>query len=376
MPKKPMRSAIAIALTLAVMALSMLVGGTAGSRASVAAAPRGNYQEIGISPQLAAAALNTLSNQVDGRAARQMTNVHFILNWLPNVEFAGIWLAEKYGWFNKAGIHMTFTPYSLSVHPETDVPQRGGNTFGFQSGAAIIQARATGVPDTALYTDTQRSVFGLTVLAKSKIYKITDLRGKRVGYQPHELYVPETMLAYAGLKQSEWKPVQVGFDIAQLTAGQVDAYLTFQTNEPIALALQGVKTRSFKAADYGFHFYDDVLFTYDGLIKSKPALVRTVVSLLARGFRMAHMHPDAAARLTVKYYFPASAGGTTAAKNLQQQLMEMRAFSPFSRDSRGGFSGTMTATQWQQSINTLYRYGEIKSKPAASAMFTNRFNPY
>lgn len=372
------RYVIVVAVTLAILALSAFGGGAATASRPAAAAPSIRFNDIGVSPQLAAAALNQVSKQVDGRAARQMTDVHFILNWLPNVEFAGLWLAEKYGWFRQANIHMTYTPYSLSVHPETDVPQRGGNTFGFQSGAAIAIARAQHVPIKALYTDTQRSVFGLTVLAKSNIYKITDLRGKRVGYQPHEMFVPETMLAAAGLKQSEWKPVQVGFDISQLTAGQVDAFLTFQTNEPIALALQGVKTRSFRAADYGFHFYDDVMFTYDGLISKQPALVRKVVRVVARGFRAAHRAPDKAARLTVRYYFPASAagGGTTAAKNLQQQILELRKFSSFSRDSRGGFSGLMTARYWQDSVNTLYRYGEIKTKPAVSALFTNQFNPY
>jgi ABC-type nitrate/sulfonate/bicarbonate transport system substrate-binding protein len=327
---------------------------------------------------MAAAALNRLSNSVDGRSARAMTNVHFILNWLPNVEFAGLWVAEQYGWFKKAGIHMTYTPWSASVYPETQVQERGGNTFGFQSSAALAIARSKGVPDRALYADTQKSVFGLSVLASSKIYKITDLKGKRVGYQAHEFYVPATMLSYAGLSQSDWKPVTVGFDPAQLTSGQVDAYLVFVTNEPIALRLQGVQTRTFRAADYGFHAYDDVLFTYDGLINKNPALVRKVVTQAAHGFWYAHSHPTSIAQLTVKHYFPASAAGSgvSAARNLQQQTLELQTFTPFSRDSKGGFSGTMTTATWQSLINTLYKYHEITSRPSAASMFTNRFNPY
>lgn len=377
MPLARGRHFIVAAVILAVLALSVLGTGTAAAR-HPAAAPAIKDNQARVSPELAAAALNRLSNRVDGRAARQMTEVHFILNWLPNVEFAGIWLAEQYGWFRQAGIHMTFTPYSLSVHPETDVPQRGGNTFGFQSGAEVVIARSKNVPIKALYADAQRSVFGLTVLAKSKIYKITDLRGKRVGYQPHELYVPETMLAFAGLKQSDWKPVPVGFDISLLTAGQVDAFLTFQINEPITLGMQGVQTRNFRAADYGFHSYDDVLFTYDGLVAQHPALVRKVVGLIAQGFLAAHRAPDKAARLTVQHYFPASTAGSgiTAANNLRQQILESRKFTAFSRDARGSFSGTMSAASWQALVNTLYRYGEIKSKPAVSSLFTNQFNPY
>ena len=44
--------------------------------------------------------------------AHAMTNVYFLLNWLPNVEFAGLWVAQQKGWFQKAGIKMNFTPWS------------------------------------------------------------------------------------------------------------------------------------------------------------------------------------------------------------------------------------------------------------------------
>ena len=312
-----------------------------------------------------------------------MANVHFILNWLPNVEFAGLWVAEQFGWFRNAGIKMTYKSWAPAVHPETDVPTRGGNTFGLQSGAAIVIARSKGVPIKALYTDTQKSVFGLTVLADSGINNLKDLRGKRVGYQGHEYYVPATMLSCAGLRETDWKPVQVGFDIVQLTGKRVDAYLTFVVNEPIALELRGVRQRTFPAANYCFNFYDDVLFTTDSLVKQNPALVRKVVGLVARGFRWAHSHPDAAARLTVRKYFPSSVAGKdifgrrmSANANLVQQIRELRAFTPYSRDASGRFTGLMNRGTWQSSVNILFKYGQIRSKPRVVDVYTNRFNPF
>jgi ABC-type nitrate/sulfonate/bicarbonate transport system substrate-binding protein len=340
-----------------------------------------------ISAVLAASLLTSGGSAFGSSAAGQraqahhhaaMTQVTFILNWLPNVEFAGIWVAQKFGWFKQAGINMKFIPWSSSVHPETDVVSRGGNSFGFQSGAAIAIAAAQNVPITALYTDTQKSVFGLTVLNKSGINKITDLRGKRIGYQSHEIYVPETMLSFAGLKPSDYKLVPVGFDISGLTAGQVDAWLTFQTNEPIALSMQGVGNHSFKAADYGFHFYDDVLLTTKSLIQKNPVLVGKVTQLVARGFKWAHSHPILAARLTVNNYFHASTAGpgVSAANNLRQQILELQKFKQFSEDTKGRFTGLMSKSVWKASINTLFKYGEIKRKPSATAIFTNTFNPY
>lgn len=304
-----------------------------------------------------------------------MTKIHFFLNWLPNVEFSGLWVAQHFGWWNANGIDMSYTGWSPSVVPETDVPQHSGNQFGFQSGAALGIARAQGVKDVALYTDTQQSVFGLTVLNKSHITSLSQLKGKKIGYQPHEIYVPEAMLASVGLQpQRDYKLVPVSFDISQLTSGAVDAYEVFLTNEPITLDMQGVKNHSFKASDHGFHFYDDVMFTTDGLAKSNPALVRKVTAIVARGFQWAHSHPVQAAQITVAKYFPAGKG-VSAQANLTQQKLESERFVPFSRDSHGQFSGRMTAAYWQDSLNTLLRYKLISHKPPVLSLFTNSFNP-
>jgi ABC-type nitrate/sulfonate/bicarbonate transport system substrate-binding protein len=260
------------------------------------------------------------------------------------------------------------------VAPETDVPAQGSNTFGFQSGAAIAIARSKGVPITALYADVERSTFGLMVLADSPYHNLSDLKGKRIGYKSSEFYVPATMLSCAGLSQSDWKPVEVSFDTAVLTQHQVDADPIFIVNEPIALRLQGVKTRVYPAADHCFHFYDIVMFTTNGLIKSNPTLVKKVTSVVARGYMWAHQHPDLAAKLTVQHYFPA-AKGTSAAMNLKQQILESRAFGPYSKDPRGKFSGLMTTKYWADSLKTLKKYDLIKATPAVSSLFTNRFNP-
>lgn len=375
----PLRSGRGLLVGFAVFAViastALGVNRTVSGSRVASAASTVQYSQ-GMSGTVAAKALNALAAKSQKKSTKSLTTVTFLLNWLPNVEFAGLWIAQKYGWWAKAGLKLNYVPYSQSSHPETDVPARGGTTFGFQAGAAIAIAKAHGVPIQALYTDTQRSVFGLTVLNSSHINKITDLKGKKVGYQPHELYVPETMLASAGLKPTQWKPTPVLFDTAPLTQHQVDAFLTFLTNEPINLRLAGVNVHSFSAAANGYHFYDDVLFTYLGLINKNSGLVKKVVTNVAKGFQYAHTHTDFAARLTVSCCFHSLGTGETASKHLEQQILEMRKFSKFSRNSKGQFTGLMTRSYWQDSINTLYKYKEIKTKPSAAAIYTNRFNPY
>jgi NitT/TauT family transport system substrate-binding protein len=310
--------------------------------------------------------------------ARATTNVYVILNWLPNVEFDGLWVAQQKGWFQRDGINLSFKPWSNGVFPETDAVARGGNTFGFDSGAAIVQNKSKGVPITAVYSDTQKSVFGLTVLGSSGITKLSQLRGKSIGYQTHELYVPEVMMSCIGMTAGkDYKVVPVGFTTDDLTSGQTAAHLTFVTNEPIALKLAGVKTRTFAAANYCFHSYDDVMFAPDALIKSNPSLVKKFTADVAKGFAWAHSHPDLAAHLTVDHYFSASKAGSgvTAKANLTQQVLESRAFGPFCKDANGVFSGLMTASYWNDLVKILYKYKQITKVVSPSSLFTNQFNP-
>lgn len=369
------RAAIVGVAMLAVIAGTALGAGTRIAPGAPTQVSALQYNELGVSGAVAAKALNALAREQAKSSSHALTRVNFILNWVPNVEFAGLWMAQKFGWWTRAGLSVEYTPWSFSVFPATQVPEHPGNTFGFDDSAAIDIARSNGVQIQALFADAQKSVFALTVLEKSHITTLTQLKGKKVGYQGHEFFVPATMLAYAGLKPTDWKPVQVGFDIVQLTAGRVDAYLTFLTNEPISLSLQGVKTRSFAASDYGFHFYGDVLFTTTSLITQNPSLVRKVVTNIAKGFQWAHTHPDVSARYIVKTYFSRGAG-ETAKIHLEQQILELRAFKNFSRDPSGGYTGLMNTATWNDSINTLFQYNQLKTKPDPATMYTNRFNPY
>ena len=75
--------------------------------------------------------------------------------------------------------------------------------------------------------------------------------------------------------------VPVQFDPAPLVAGEVDAFASFQTNQPIALAAQGIETVTFLLADYGYNIYADAFFVTEDTLADDEAR-DTVVALPAR----------------------------------------------------------------------------------------------
>ncbi len=298
--------------------------------------------------------------------AASMTNVSIALNWITNVEFAGIWVAQQKGWWTQAGLNVTVRGYDFSNDPVLLVGA-GKYQFGFQDGASLIIARSKHIPLQAVWASGQKSPFAFMTLPKSGITTPLQFKGKRIGYQAHEKYVLDAMLSAVGLSDKDVTPVVVAFDPTVLLAGKVDAYLAYLTNEPIEMAQKyHVNANVIPASKYGYNFYSDVLFTTDNAIKQNPALVQKVVSIMDRGWRYALTHPTEVAHIVVPKL--------DKNDSVSQQLAEMKALgqlsSPVSMPSGG-----MLESRWQAGIDLLTKYKQITTKVPASSVFTTQFLP-
>lgn len=308
--------------------------------------------------------------------AASASAANFNLNWLTNVEFSGLWVADQLGWFKAAGISFHADPWNFTANP-VDLVLAGKYNFGFQDGASLIIARAQGAPIQAIWAGGQLSPFCFMTLPKSGITTVKGFKGKRIGYQPHEEYVLQAMLAHEGMSLSDVSAIPVGFDPAVLKAGTVDAYLCYISNEPITLRQQGINVNVIPAYKYGYTFYSDVMFTTDSMIKNNPGLVKKVVSLVDRGWRYAIAHPAAVAQMVVDHYFGPSTGANGKA-NLAQQQAELKALIPLSEGVAAPSTrsvGHFDAAVWQKGIALLLKYKIIKQSVATTAIFTNQFLP-
>jgi ABC-type nitrate/sulfonate/bicarbonate transport system substrate-binding protein len=280
------------------------------------------------------------------------------------------------GWFKQAGINFQATGWNFTANP-VDLVIAGKYNFGFQDGASIIISRSKGAPVKAIWAGGQLSPFCFMSMPKSRITTVKDFKGMKIGYQPHELYVLQAMLAHEGMTLTDVHPVPVGFDPAVLTAGTVDAYLCYISNEPITLEQQGIPVHIIPAYKYGYTFYSDVMFTTDDMIKHHPALVKAVVGLVDKGWRYAIAHPTQVATIVVDHYFGPSTGAKGKA-NLKQQIAELKALIPLSEGTVAPSTtkvGTFDAATWARGIGLLRKYKIITQDVQPSALFTNQFLP-
>jgi len=82
------------------------------------------------------------------------------LNWVTNVEFAGILLAKERGWYEEAGIDLTIRGWETGLDPIEEVVA-GKSQVGMAGGADIIKVRTKGKKIRAIAVQFQKTPYCL-----------------------------------------------------------------------------------------------------------------------------------------------------------------------------------------------------------------------
>src|SRR5258708_18207351 len=127
-------------------------------------------------------ATNAASNMPATAAAtsQALTPLTLFLGYIPNVQFAPVYVAVDRGYFKAAGVDVKLE----HSYDETDGLTRIGTNqlqFGLVSGEQGILARAKGAPVVYVFRWYQRFPVVIVVPADSSIAKPEDLAGKIVG---------------------------------------------------------------------------------------------------------------------------------------------------------------------------------------------------
>jgi NitT/TauT family transport system substrate-binding protein len=167
------------------------------------------------------------------------------LGFIPNVQFAPFYLAQRAGYYREVGLDVEF---QNKIDPDlVTLIAQGSVGMGLSDGTSVIPAVSQGIP--VRYVATIYAKFPNIVFARttSGITQPADLKGKRIGTPGtygSSWVMLQALLQKAGLTTSD-VTIQTYPDFTPATAvarGQVDAATGFLNNEPIQLKQQGLDT--------------------------------------------------------------------------------------------------------------------------------------
>jgi NitT/TauT family transport system substrate-binding protein len=323
-------------------------------------------------PEATAAAEATAAPQPT-TASTELREITVAMPYIPNVQFAQFYVADKQGYYAAQGLKVKFD-YNF----ETDVVQRvaqGTVQFGMASGDSILLARANGLPVMTVATVNQQFPAVFFSKAEENIKTPADLKGKSVGIPGHfgASYIGLLAILYASkMQESDLNVQDIGFaQVPALTEGKVQVASGYGNNEPVQLEQQGIKVNVIKVSDF-YPLASDGIITAESLIKQQPDLVRGFVQATLKGMRDVIANPDAAFNTALEF-IPELKSADAKTQDLQRKVLQ--ATLPYWQSDATAKEGMgfSNAKNWDATYTFMRDSQLLKSDVDLGKAFTNEY---
>jgi len=289
------------------------------------------------------------------------------MGYIPNVQFAPLYVAVERGYFEEAGFEIEFD-YSF----ETDgvaLVGAGELPFALVSGEQVLLAREQGLPVVYVAAWWQDYPVAVVAKAESGIATPDDLVGKRIGLPGlfGANYIGlRALLAEAGVAESDVILDSIGFNQVQaLAADQEDAVVGYVNNEPVQLEAQGYSVNVIRVADF-VDLASNGILTNEEMIAQHPDRVRAFVGAFLHGLEDTIADPDAAYEICKLYVDSLSESNADVQREVLALSIEFwRADQPGSSQPRA----------WENMQTILLEMGLLNSELDLSKAYTNAFLP-
>ena len=310
-------------------------------------------------------------NTPGGGDESDTTKVTVMLDWTPNTNHSGIYLAKERGWYRDAGLDVTI------IEPgETGVDQvvaAGQAQFGISVAENVIPARAQGVPIVSIAAIVQHNTSSLISLKEDGITRPRDLAGRTYGGfgGPLETQLIKTLVNCDGGNAESVQFVEVG---------NVDYFVGMERNFYdfvwIFDAWDGIRAREVERIpvntlpfiDYTQclpDWYTPVIITNEKMISERADVVRRFMEVTSRGYQLAMSQPEEAARVLLQ-----------EAPELDPELVRGSAAYLSTRYVDSGRRwGLQDEAVWSRFAEFLRIAGLVDKSIDVNAAYTNEFLP-
>ncbi|HAT87485.1 MAG TPA: ABC transporter ATP-binding protein [Rhizobiales bacterium] len=186
-----------------------------------------------------------------------------ILDWFVNPDHGPIIVAQEKGYFKEQGLEVeVIAPADPADPPKLAAAGKADLAVSYQPQLHLQVAE--GLPLKRVGTLVGTPLNCLLVLKDGPIKKISDLKGKKVGFSVAgvEEAVLGTMLASDGLKMTDVEMVNVNWSLSpSLMSKQVDAVIgAFRNFELNQMEIEGIAGRCFYPEAQGIPSYDELIY--------------------------------------------------------------------------------------------------------------------
>lgn len=231
----------------------------------------------------------------------KLEHVKLQLKWKHQFQFAGYYVAKEKGFYKKVGLDVDILEFTNNI----DITKKVENNANFYGVGypSIILKKANGANIILLNAINQLSPH-ILLTRKDDIKFIKEFKNKRIMLSKEASTTASfmAMINSHHLKLQDMTLLAPTFNINALINKKVDITTAYLSNEPFELKKRGIAFDIWDPADYGFDFYDDILFTSLKELKEHPSRVKAFQTASLKGWEYAYSHIDETIKLIQKKY--------------------------------------------------------------------------
>lgn len=254
-----------------------------------------------------AAMIFCMSACVGEKQPEELKKITFVLDWTPNTNHTGLYVALEKGYFAQAGLEVEIVQPPEGGTAEMLVAS-GNAQFGvsFQDTMAPALIGEEALPITAVAAVIQHNTSGIISRKGEGMATPKGLEGHKYATwdSPVEkATIKEVMEAEGGdFSKVELIPSTVTDEVSALKSGSVDAIWIFYAWAGIACEVAGLETDYFAFSDIApvFDYYTPVIISNNNFLEQNPETAKAFLSALSKGYGFAVENPREAADVLMK----------------------------------------------------------------------------
>lgn len=299
-------------------------------------------------------------------ASQQKQKVTVMLDWVPNTNHTGLYVAKDQGFYDEQGLDVQI------IQPaEGDAGQiiaTGKADFGISSQESVTLARAQDIPLVSIATIIQHNTSAFASPKELHITMVKDFENKRYGGwgSPIEKAVIESVMTDAGADYSKVKQVTLGqTDFFTSIGRDSDFQWIFYGWDGIEAKRRGMELNLIMLKDLNpvLDYYTPVIVTNEKHVSEQKELVKKFMAATAQGYKFAEENPEESADILLK----------NAPETNKDLVKQSQAWLSKQYTADAEKWGVQKLEVWQRYTDWLFEHKQIEKQIDSQKAFTNEF---
>ncbi len=309
------------------------------------------------------------TNNDEGK--KELEKITFVLDWTPNTNHTGLYVAQELGYFEEAGLEVEI------VQPPEDGAEvlvaSGKAQFGvsFQDSLAPAFAGDRALPITAVASVIQHNTSGIISRAGEGMDIPKGMEGHTYATWNGaiELATLKAVVEADGgnFEKVELIPSKATDEVTALRTRSVDSIWIFYAWAGVKTELEELDTDYFAFADIDsvFDYYTPVIISGNTFLEKHPDMAKAFMEALSKGYQYAMEHPEEAADILCK-----------AAPELDKELvLASQKYLVNEYQSDAQYWGQIDAERWNNFYKWVNENDLVESEIPLDTGFSNEYLP-